>query len=42
MIEKINDPVTKPATRDLRRDDCKIDRARRYAASHPLHSNSQN
>jgi hypothetical protein len=42
MIEQINNPVTKPATEDLRRDHCKIVRAQRNVASHPIHSNSQN
>ena len=42
MIEKINNPMTKQAKRDLRRDDCKIAPARRYADPDPFHSSSQN
>jgi len=42
MIEKINSPVTKPAKRNLHKDDCKIARERRYAAAHPFQSSSQN
>ena len=41
MIEKINNPMTKQAKRDLRRYYCKIALARHYADSDLFHSSSQ-